>query len=285
MARPTPDCRDVEEESVRQRRELYLRHRILPVGRVVGRPVFLCACADPVTRAAALAVAGEDVVLREIAPHDVVAAIEQRFSDDLVREAVLRLDREAPRFSARRLFLRPSELVASLFPLIFVVLIAVPDALGTLALGVVGLAYLANILCRLVLFCAALRDGQTGYRVAPTSLTDEMLPVYTILVPLYREANVLDQLLGAIDRLDYPPRKLDVKLILEADDEETCAAVAARSYDARFDVLRVPPCEPRTKPKACNYGLQFARGDHVVIYDAEDVPEPDQLRKAAVAFA
>ena len=46
----------------------------------------------------------------------------------------------------------------------------------------------------------------------------------------------------------------------------------------------VPDRQPRTKPKALNYALQFATGDLAVIYDAEDRPEPDQLRKAATQF-
>jgi len=46
----------------------------------------------------------------------------------------------------------------------------------------------------------------------------------------------------------------------------------------------VPDIHPKTKPKACNYGLNFARGEYLTIYDAEDIPQPDQLKKAVVAF-
>ena len=52
-------------------------------------------------------------------------------------------------------------------------------------------------------------------RVAPTTVADALLPVYTILVPLYREAAVLRQLTDAIQRLDWPKEKLDVRLLLE----------------------------------------------------------------------
>jgi cellulose synthase/poly-beta-1,6-N-acetylglucosamine synthase-like glycosyltransferase len=75
-----------------------------------------------------------------------------------------------------------------------------------------------------------------------------------------------------------------VKLLLEADDPETLAAVTAARPPAHVEVIRVPPSEPRTKPKACNYGLLRSSGELVTIYDAEDRPEPLQLRRAVVAF-
>jgi cellulose synthase/poly-beta-1,6-N-acetylglucosamine synthase-like glycosyltransferase len=110
------------------------------------------------------------------------------------------------------------------------------------------------------------------------------LPPYTVLVPLYREASVLPTLVAGLARLDYPPEKLDVKLLLEADDRETLAAVEANHLPPNLHPVIVPAAWPRGKPKACNYGLIHAMGEHVVIFDAEDVPEPDQLKKAVVAF-
>ena len=108
--------------------------------------------------------------------------------------------------------------------------------------------------------------------------------MYTVLVPLYREVAVLPALVAGLSRLDYPSTKLDVKLLLEEDDIDTCDAVAAMQLPAFVHPVVVPAAHPRGKPKACNYGLIHARGDYVVIYDAEDVPEPDQLKKAIVGF-
>jgi cellulose synthase/poly-beta-1,6-N-acetylglucosamine synthase-like glycosyltransferase len=118
----------------------------------------------------------------------------------------------------------------------------------------------------------------------PGSTLERLFPTFTILVPLYREAEVLPHLVDAIAALDYPSTKLDVKLLLEADDDETLAAARALRLRPPFRLVVVPDSEPRTKPKACNYGLMLARGDIAVIYDAEDRPEPDQLKKAAIAF-
>jgi glycosyltransferase XagB len=113
---------------------------------------------------------------------------------------------------------------------------------------------------------------------------DEDLPTLSVLVPLYREANVVPQLIAAISRLDYPRHLLDVKLLVEADDPETIAAIVAEPLPACFEVIPVPPGLPRTKPKALNYALAFARGEIVAIFDAEDAPSPDQARAAMAAF-
>ncbi|HSC19222.1 MAG TPA: glycosyltransferase, partial [Rhizomicrobium sp.] len=83
---------------------------------------------------------------------------------------------------------------------------------------------------------------------------------------------------------DYPGDRLDVKLVVEEDDLETVAAAEAVAAGSAFDVTIVPRGEPRTKPRACNYALQFARGDFLVIFDAEDRPEPHQLKEAVSAF-
>ena len=116
------------------------------------------------------------------------------------------------------------------------------------------------------------------------ALTDEDLPVYTILLPLYKEANIAEKIMRSIAKLDYPHEKLDVKILLEADDHETINAVYAGDLQSWCDVIVVPDFKPKTKPRACNFGLQAAKGEFCVIFDAEDIPEPDQLKKAVAAF-
>ena len=119
---------------------------------------------------------------------------------------------------------------------------------------------------------------------AVASLSNRDLPVYSVLVPMYREARVLPLLAKALKGLDYPASKLEVKLVLEEDDAETIDAAKALDLPGNFEIIRVPPSQPKTKPKACNYALQFCRGEFLTIYDAEDQPEPDQLKKAVLAF-
>lgn len=121
-------------------------------------------------------------------------------------------------------------------------------------------------------------------RTAPP-LRDADLPSYTIITPLYREAEVLPELVESLAAIDYPPDRLQALIVLEADDEVTRAAARAVALPSFIQVLVVPPGTPRTKPRACNYALERARGDLVVIYDAEDMPDPGQLREAAARFA
>ncbi len=121
--------------------------------------------------------------------------------------------------------------------------------------------------------------------VAHPPLPDSELPRYTVLVALYRESRVLPQLVSALKALDYPPAKLDIKLILEVSDHETVTCARGMELPTQFEIVIVPEGKPRTKPRALNYALQFARGELLVIYDAEDRPDPDQLRKAAAHFA
>jgi cellulose synthase/poly-beta-1,6-N-acetylglucosamine synthase-like glycosyltransferase len=132
---------------------------------------------------------------------------------------------------------------------------------------------------------AALRHVLSRKRSVPSRAprpSDAELPIYTIFVPLFREAKVLR--LESLRRLDYPAAKLDIKLILEEVDSETIEAAYAYDLPGNFEIVVVPELQPRTKPKALNYALPLARGDYLVIYDAEDRPERDQLRKALAAF-
>lgn len=110
-------------------------------------------------------------------------------------------------------------------------------------------------------------------------------PTYTILCPLYREANVVPDLLASLACIDYPTNALDIKLLVESDDPQTIAAVKAASQGlSHIEIVVVPACAPRTKPKALNVGLSRARGAYVVVYDAEDRPHQQQLLAALAAF-
>jgi len=119
----------------------------------------------------------------------------------------------------------------------------------------------------------------------PKERPDRELPVYTVIAALYREAQSVPGLLRSLERLDYPREKLDILLAVEADDRETREAIADYAGPLGLRVIVVPAGPLRTKPRALNAALAFARGHYTVIYDAEDRPEPDQLRRAEAAFA
>jgi len=116
------------------------------------------------------------------------------------------------------------------------------------------------------------------------ALDERTLPVYTVLLPMYHESATLPNIAKSLRALDYPLSKLDIKLILEQDDDETIQTAKDLGLEGIFEILRVPDSLPKTKPKACNYALHFSRGELATIYDGEDAPEPDQLKKAVIAF-
>lgn len=158
-----------------------------------------------------------------------------------------------------------------------------PSPAIALASALAATFFLFAVLFRAALFAAG--AGAEDRTKAPPALADSELPTITILLPVHSEKEGLPLLADAMARLDYPPEKLDFKLILEPDDESTIAEARRLRLDRRFEFVIASRLGPKTKPKACNIGLARAIGDLVVIYDAEDAPEPDQLRKAAAAFA
>jgi glycosyltransferase XagB len=152
--------------------------------------------------------------------------------------------------------------------------------------GIIAVPFLCVTLLRLV----ALREvigsrGKDIRRQGPIVVhMPQRLPLYTVMVPLFREARVLPGLVQSLQALAYPRAKLEILLVLEAVDTEMQAAVLAMGLPGNFRTVVVPAGAPQTKPKALNYALQFARGGYVVVYDAEDRPEPDQLLRALTAF-
>lgn len=115
-------------------------------------------------------------------------------------------------------------------------------------------------------------------------LSNDELPIYTVLVPLHMEERAAQGIIRSLERMDYPKEKLDIKLIIEEDDTITRHALLAAKPPAHFHIITVPVSFPRTKPKACNYALSFAKGAYIAIYDAEDMPDEQQLRLAATCF-
>ena len=211
------------------------------------------------------------------------------------KEARLRLEasttglaKKAPEVSAvQTLSRRQLAVVLFLVAAIFVGLAIMAVNVLIVCVGVATALYLATIVNRVVIFQRSLNDPdiQVVSDSEARAVPDDELPLYTVLVPAYREPEIIRLLLDHLGRLEYPAERLDVKLLLEADDEETIAAVHGVELGSHVQVVLVPPAAPRTKPKALNYGLTLARGELVTVFDAEDQPDPLQLRRAAVAMA
>ena len=118
----------------------------------------------------------------------------------------------------------------------------------------------------------------------PRLASDHQLPIYTVVVALHHETATVGDLVAALRKLDYPGEKLDIKLVLEPDDYAMHSVLAEMRLSPPFEIIIAPEGQPRTKPKALNAALPFVRGKFIAVYDAEDRPEPDQLRLALEAF-
>ena len=209
------------------------------------------------------------------------AACWQADSTTRVEGAVRTLFETHPRFSARIVFSGNQGFYAGAAMALAAALLVVETAATMLVLHVVlsHLYFLALVLRITALFQRRTRP------VCLTSLPqDEPLPVYTVMVALYREAAMAEQLARSFNRLNWPPSRLDIKFVCEADDRETIEALRAQKLGRHFEIVEVPAMHPRTKPKALTYALAGARGRYLAVYDAEDRPHPDQLREAYARF-
>ena len=152
--------------------------------------------------------------------------------------------------------------------------------LSSLLFGV----FLLLIFWRLALVLMGIALRSLCARDLPKARPEDAAPVYSILIPAYREAAVMPQIADALHQLEWPSDRLDIIVLLEADDPETIAAAHAANFPIGTRIYCVPTGGPRTKPNALNYGLARAREAFVTVYDAEDIPHPAQLAWAHARF-
>lgn len=272
-------------------RDIYLRHVFMPWQREANGMIIVAA-RDP-----------EDPLLSTFmkqrypdCPYsfavtgkfDIIWAIQRIFDSELSEDAREALFNRDPELSAKTTASRGQ--IYTLWVLLVALILGLEFARRSTFLILSGT--ISSLYVGLFLFRSLLTVIGSGRRVDLSvgkseiiALKDADLPVFTVLVPMYHEAEVLPILVSSIRKLDYPRAKLDVKLVLEAADTETINAAKALGAEDFFEIIRVPNSQPKTKPKACNYALRFARGDYTVVFDAEDIPEPDQLKKVVALFA
>jgi cellulose synthase/poly-beta-1,6-N-acetylglucosamine synthase-like glycosyltransferase len=230
---------------------------------------------------------GRTAVLNVTTDWDILRALQSGMREHMLDRAALGLWRRSARQSAR-VNLYPAQragLVIALIGLLAGFWLWPLGTLQTVTL-VIAFGFLIGIAFKFVVCMAGARRERylavTDDDVA--ALRDEDLPVYTVLAPMFHEAEVVNHLVSGLEKLDYPVSKLEVLLLLEEDDAETITAAKAAGLPPWMTIVTVPRGQPQTKPKACNVGLFLARGEYLVIYDAEDKPDPNQLKKSIVAF-
>lgn len=261
----------------------------VPVRELPGGRILVAGARRPwpETLASIERVLGKPIDYRVTTDLDIVQVLQHSLHDVILDQAALGLWRRSAAQSARQaLFPRQQIGIGATVAVIIACFFLWPvGSLQVLSITV-SCAFVITVAFKFVVCMAGARREryQAVTDADLAELKDEDLPVYTVLAPMYREANILPQLATNLAALDYPVSKLEVLLLLEENDTETIAVARGAGLPPWMTVIVVPEGQPQTKPKACNVGLFFARGEHLVIYDAEDKPDPDQLKKAVVAF-
>jgi len=241
---------------------------------------FIAPRFDEVLRLAAARQEGELEHVRFAPPEAIEAALARAASAELMAYARQRLTQTWPHASAAADLSRGARIgFVSLFAGLIGLVLVSGIVMRPLLVPVVALLLMTPGLLRLA------AAWPVPIAPEPPPLADGELPVYTVLIPLRDEAQMVPLLGRAMAALDYPPHKLDIKFVVESQSPRTVAAVERLLGDPRFRLVVVPAGAPHTKPKAIDYALPLARGALLVVYDAEDVPDPDQLRLAAARFA
>ena len=267
------------ERLSKQDRELVLREKILPVAYLPHLTLYGAVG----LRAQNNAEAHGLKVVAQIYEKDFRVAIHNHLAPLLIKKATFGLKVSKAEFSAHQR-MTTQQMAWALFISVLLIGVALYLPVGyfyTTISFFFGLFFLSVIALRLFSVVGSTKKKPDS----PRFLSDAELPTYSVLVPVFRETALLTQLLKALTRLNYPKAKLDIKIIVEEGDLAMHRALSRFSLPEHFDVIVVPAGKPQTKPRALNYALQFARGDLLTIFDAEDIPEPMQLRQAANTFA
>jgi glycosyltransferase XagB len=267
-----------------------LAHELwMPVYRLPDGSVLVATAERPERGRAEYIAASLGLPVRLVATTDwdIRRGVASCYADTILDEATLGLWRRDEDHSARRVLSAMQTVIAiAVLVIAAEAFLLAPVGSAVILSAVIGVGFLVSVLFKFVVCMVGSR-----YEYAESVTTDDLealqdteLPLYTILVPAYHEANVVGALVENLSQLDYPADKLEILLLLEQDDDETRQAVIAARPPETVTIVTVPPGQPQTKPKACNVGLFLARGEFLVIYDAEDRPEPEQLKAALVAF-
>jgi glycosyltransferase XagB len=280
---------DWDEDIVRKLDEPIARqYGMIPINETKGN--ILIAVSDPLNEEGLLSareILGEDLKIAIATDTDIENSLTMFYSTNYLARSISELLERSPKDSAYRVLSTGQKLFLLLVIIVSIIWSVINFNVFIITLNILATTfYLSFSIYKFYLINKA--TSQSLEVPVSTkdisSLEDRNLPIYTILIPVYREAEVLPELLSAMLKMDYPETKLDIKVLMEADDIKTIQAFKDWNPPPHFHGIIVPYAEPKTKPKACNYGLIHARGDYVVIYDAEDLPEPDQLKRVLVAF-
>ncbi len=215
------------------------------------------------------------------APSVLHQALIERFTEDSLRQAVFQLRNAAPAFSASQVATGKQGLAAGVLVTLVPVLAWFNPSISLL---------LCHMLASVIFAACVLMRIRAASRFSSIELPQTLeepegpYPIYTVLAAVYRETSVVPQLVSHLMALNWPASRLEIMIVCEASDEPTIDVLRRTVDPDRIQVVVAPQQGPQTKPRALSFALQAARGEFVVIYDAEDRPHPDQLIEAYARF-
>jgi len=286
------DCDKIEEyksfSNTHERFTLFLDTLIFPIDHN-GKVAFVVADPSDINNIRLIeeelgVIVSEIFITNEL---DLNKALHLKYGDDILHKSVFNLyegDRDS---CAIETFTFKQVVALGILFLIFLISLFV-NLTGTL-IGLnltMNLFLLGSILFK---FMLTIHGSKTELESKVTKeeidlIKDEDLPIYTIHLPVFKESEVIQKLVWNLNNLDYPIEKLDAKLLIESDDDMTYNAIKNMVFPTNFEPIIIPYAQPKTKPKACNYGLYFSKGKYLTIYDAEDIPDSDQLKQTNRLF-
>ncbi|MDX1949385.1 MAG: glycosyltransferase [Rickettsiales bacterium] len=219
-------------------------------------------------------------------PYDILWTLQKRFSQKDSLEAAEMVSKNLPNFSSKKSFFSGFNGVISAIIFAAFLFSLQYKIVFYSFIFLVNIFFLSVIASKFYFIYKGYKFEKTHSEIEEKNFSEyknnsEYFPVYSILVPLFKEKELtINQLIKGIKKIDYPQEKLDVKLIVEIDDIETIEVIKSLKPSANFQIIRVPHSLPKTKPKACNYALKYCKGEFVTIYDAEDQPDIYQIKKA-----
>ncbi|SHH83924.1 glycosyltransferase [Marivita hallyeonensis] len=207
-------------------------------------------------------------------------AISDVFGEDLVEHAESRVDKDLSCRDINKMTLRRAIAASLFFGVSLALIFLFPRAFF---IGITTVAITNVVACSLFKVVMLF----VGYRKPiknPQAIPLDEHPVVSIMVPMYREERIANELIARLNRLTYPKALMDVVLIVEKFDKHTKRMIEDQSLPSWMRMIEVPDGRIRTKPRALNYAFKFTRGDIVGILDAEDAPATDQIERVVEAF-
>lgn len=266
--------------------DLYMAKETLPIQKEQG--ILTVATANPSLETIDFIKSywGDKVKIVCTTKFDILSILQKTFQDEFLFEAINTLVNTNAAFSAKTTFTKwQLVFIGACFGLSTLLFLKNKYLFFILLNAFLGVSVAGILMYKIALSIIGLLLGQKHEKPDLSSLPTKDLPIYTILIPVCREKEItLQHLFNSLQKLNYPKDKLDIKFLLEQDDHETIAILKSLSLPMTYEFIYVPFGHPKTKAKACNYGLKFARGEYLTLYDAEDKPSPYQLKIALYTF-